>query len=221
MFVKVLHNILLAAGYLAIVVLAAVIAYYGKPELGLSIIAVGSTMALMLAVATGMLKVRRKRAIVATQKARAAIASAPTKTYSAQATEAFDYDAQTVWSLIRPAESAILLADAQRAFTVPGTPIGVGEQQCFIGRDGAVSIIEVIGEESPWWATTRPVTSDKTNSRSTYTLEPTPTGCTLTMGTVLELPAGAHVAEDPQNWWESHARLYMKRVNEVLSAQQG
>jgi len=220
MFVKVLHNILFAAGYLAIAVLAAVISYYGKPELGLSIIVVASAMVLMLAVATGMLKLRHKRAVIATQEARVAIAYAPTITYRAQATEAFDYDAQTVWSLIRPAESAVLLADAQRAFTVPGTPNGVGEQQCFIGRDGTVSVIEVIGEESPWWATTRPVTSNKTNSRSTYTLEPTPTGCTLTMGTVIELSAGAKLAEDPQNWWESHARLYMKRVNEVLSAQQ-
>lgn len=110
--------------------------------------------------------------------------------------------------------------DARRAFTVPGTPGGVGEQQCFIGCDGSVSIIEVIGEESPWWSTTRPVTPDETNSRSTHTHEPTPTGCTLTMGIVIELPAGAKLA-DPQNWWESHARPYLKRVKEVLSARQG
>ncbi|BCW36052.1 hypothetical protein StoSoilA2_21080 [Arthrobacter sp. StoSoilA2] len=219
MFVKVLHNILFAAGYLAIVVLAAVISFYGKPELGLIIIVVASAMALMLAVATGIVNRRHKRAVKA-QEARVATASAPTTTYSAQTTEAFDYDAQTVWSLIRPAESAVLLTDVQRAFTVPGTPHGVGEQQCFISRDGSVSIIEVIGEESPWWATTRPVTPNEMNSRSTYTLEPTPAGCTLTMGVVIELPAGARLA-DPQKWWESHARPYPRRVNEVLSARQG
>lgn len=54
MFVKVLHSILFFAGYLAIAVLAAVISYYGKPELGLSIIVIASALALMLAVATGI-----------------------------------------------------------------------------------------------------------------------------------------------------------------------
>lgn len=154
----------------------------GKPELGLSILAVASALALMLAVATDIVNTRHKRAVKAAQKAQAASACTPATRYRAQMTESFDHDPETVWSLIRPAESAVLLLDAQRAFTVPGTPTGVGEQQCFIGRDGVVSIIEVIGEESPRWATTRPVTPDKTNSRSTYTLESTPTGCTLTMG---------------------------------------
>jgi hypothetical protein len=221
MFAKVLHNILFAAGYLAIAVLASVISYYGKPELGLSIIVTACSLALMLAVATGIVNLRHKRAVIAALEAQLATASAPNTTYSAQATESFDYDAPTVWSLIRPAESAVLLTDAQRAFTVPGTPSGVGEQQCVIGRDGSVSIIEVTGEESPWWATTKPVTRDEMNSRSTYTLKPTATGCTLTMGIVIELPADAHMAEDPQKWWESHARPYLNRVNEVLSARQG
>lgn len=54
MFVKVLHSILFFAGYLAIAVLAAVISYYGKAELGLSIIVIASALALMLAVATGI-----------------------------------------------------------------------------------------------------------------------------------------------------------------------
>ncbi|MGO4591039.1 hypothetical protein [Paenarthrobacter sp. 2TAF44] len=220
-FVKVLHNILFIAGYLSIAVLASVISYYGKPEMGLSIIVIASVLGLTLAVATGIVNLRHKRGVKAAQEAQVVAASAPTTTYSAQATEAFDHDAQTVWALIRTAESAVLLSDAQRAFTVPGTPSGVGEQQCFIGRDGSVSIIEVIGEESPRWATTRPVTRGEMNSRSTYTLEPTPTGCTLTMAIVIELPAGAKMIEDPQKWWESHARPYLNRVNEVLSARKG
>jgi hypothetical protein len=58
------------------------------------------------------------------------------------------------------------------------------------------------------------------NSRTTYTLEATPTGCTLTMGMVIELPASDKFAKDPQIWWESHARRYLNRVNEILSAQQ-
>lgn len=221
MFAKVLTNILFVAGFLAIAVLASEISYYGKPEVGLSIIVIASALALMQVVATAIVNTRHNRAVKAAQEAQRANASTPPTTYRVQATEAFDYDAQTVWSLIRPAESAVLLTDAQRAFTVPGTPTGVGEQQCFIGRDGTASIIEVIGEESPKWATTRPLAPGKTNTRTSYTLEPTPTGCTLTMGMVIELKAGAKFAQDPQNWWESHARSYLKRVNEVLSARQG
>lgn len=221
MLVKVLQNILFVAGFVAITVVASAIGYYGKPDLGLSIVVAASAMALMLAVATGIVNARHKRAVKAAQEAQRANSSAPPTIYSVQATEAFDYDAQTVWSLIRPAESAVLLTDAQRAFTVPGTPAGVGEQQCLIGRDGTASIIEVIGEESPKWATTRPLAPGKANTRTSYTLEPTPTGCALTVGMVIELKAGDKFAHDPQSWWESHARSYLKRVSEVLSARQG
>jgi hypothetical protein len=220
MLVKVLQNILFFAGYLAIAVLASTISYYGKPEVGLSIIVVASFLAVMLAVTTGIVNTRHKRAVKAAEKAQTAAVSAPPTTHSVQATEEFSYDAQTVWSLIRPAENAVLLTDVQRAFTVPGTPNGVGEQQCIIGRDGTASIIEVIGEESPWWATTRPLAPGKMNSRTTYTLEATPTGCTLTMGMVIELKAGDRFAKDPQIWWESHAGRYLNRVNEILSARQ-
>jgi hypothetical protein len=121
-----------------------VISAVGKPELGLNILAVASALALMLAVATGIVNTRHKRAVKAAQTVQAASASTPATTYTAQMTESFDHDPETVWALIRPAENSVLLLDTQRAFTVPGTPIGVGEQQCFIGRDGVVSIIEVI-----------------------------------------------------------------------------
>ncbi|MDQ0212643.1 hypothetical protein [Arthrobacter bambusae] len=127
MFAKVLTNILFVAGFLAIAVLAAEISYYGKPEVGLSIIVIACALLLMQALATAIVNTRQKRAIKAAQEAKRANASAPPTTHNVQATEAFDYDVQTVWSLIRPAESAVLLTDAQRAFTVPGTPTGVGE----------------------------------------------------------------------------------------------
>lgn len=219
-FIKVLHSILFAAGYLAIAVLASVFSYYGKPELGLGIILTATAMLTTLLITSAVVNRRHKRAVRSAQSAETAAASAPTKAYSAHASEAYDHDAHTVWSLIRPAESAVLLSDAQRAFTVPGTPTGVGEQQCFISRDGSVSIIEIIGEESPWWATTRPIAPGEMNRRSTYRLEPTPTGCTLTVGTVIELPANADFAENPDEWWETHTRPYLTRIKEVLSARQ-
>ncbi|MDV8149694.1 hypothetical protein [Arthrobacter sp. B10-11] len=218
--VKVLHNILFAAGYLAIAVLASVISYSGKPELGLGIILAATAMLATLLIASAVINRRHKRAVQAAQSDVPVVAAGRTKTYSAHASETYEHDAQTVWSLIRPAESAVLLSDAQRAFTVPGTPAGVGEQQCFIDRDGSVSIIEVIGEESPWWATTRPISPGETNTRSTYRLKPTSTGCVLTVGTVMELPANAVLTETPEDWWETLMRPYLTRVKEVLAAGQ-
>jgi hypothetical protein len=146
-------------------------------------------------------------------------ASAPPKTVSAQVAESYEHDADTVWSLIRPAESAVLLSDAQRAFTVPGTPAGVGEQQCFIGRDGSVSVIEVVGEESPWWATTRTLSPAEPNTRQTYRLEPTPTGCTLTVGIVLEVAASAQWSPAHKEWWQTQTRQYLERLKEMLEGQ--
>lgn len=218
--VKVLHNILFAAGYLAIAVLASVISYYGQPELGLGIILTLTAVSATLLIASAVVNRRHKRAVQAARNAEAAAAAGHTKTYSAHVSESYEHDARTVWSLIRPAESAVLLSDAQRAFTVPGTPAGVGEQQCFVRRDGSVSIIEVVGEEGPWWATTRPISPREVNSRSTYRLEPTSTGCTLTVGTVIELPANQGFTEEPDQRWETQMRPYLTRIKEVLSARQ-
>ncbi|MGO4494042.1 hypothetical protein AB4Y86_18370, partial [Arthrobacter sp. 2YAF22_2] len=136
------------------------------------------------------------------------------------ASETYEHDAHDVWSLIRPAESAVLLSNAQKAFTVPGTPAGVGEQQCFVSRDGSASIIEIIGEDGPWWATTRPIAQSDTNRRLTYRIQPTPSGCTLTVGTVIEVAANAEFAGAPDEWWEAQMRPYLQRVKEALSARE-
>lgn len=218
--VKVLHTILFTAGYLAIAVVASVISYYGRPAVGLGIIVTLAALSAALLISSAVVNRRHQRAVQSARNAEAAAAAGHTKTYSAHISESYEHDARTVWSLIRPAESAVLLSNAQRAFTVPGTPVGVGEQQCFIGRDGSVSIIEVIGEESPWWATTRPISPGEMTSRSTYRLEPTSTGCTLTLGTVIELPANEVLAEDPDHWWETQMRPYLTRIKEVLAARQ-
>lgn len=216
-FIKILHDTLFAAGYLAIAVLASVISYFGNQGLGLGILLAATALLAMLLVLSAVVNRRHKRAVGTAQ---AADASARTKTYSAHASEVYEHDAHTVWSLIRPAENAVLLSDALRAFKVPGTPSGVGEQQCFIGRDGSVSIIEVIGEEGPWWATTRPIAASEMNSRSTYRLEPTSSGCTLTVGTVIEVPANAEFAGNLDEWWDAQIRPYLTRIKEVLSSRQ-
>jgi hypothetical protein len=214
-FIKILHDTLFTAGYLAIAVLASAVSYFGNQALGLLILVAATALLVMLLVLSAVVNRRHKRVL---ETAQASQASDRTKTYSAHASETYEHDAHTVWSLIRPAESAVLLSDAVKAFTVPGTPSGVGEQQCFISRNGSVSIIEVIGEESPWWATTRPIDQSEMNSRSTYRLEPTPHGCTLTVGTVIEIPANAEFAVDPDEWWDAQMRPYLTRIKEVLSS---
>lgn len=214
-FIKILHDTLFTAGYLAIAVLASAISYFGNQALGLGILIAATALLVMLLVLSAVVNRRHKRAL---ETAQASQASDRTKTYSAHASETYEHDARTVWSLIRPAESAVLLSDAVKAFTVPGTPSGVGEQQCFISRDGSVSIIEVVGEESPWWATTRPIAQSEVNSRSTYRLEPTSSGCTLTVGTVFEVPANTEFAGNPDEWWDAQMRPYLSRIKEVLSS---
>ena len=197
-----------------------VIGHFGRKDIEFAIFAVAMALYLALMVVESMVNRRNKRIRLFQEQASAAASNLPGKLCSMQASASYHYDAPTVWALIRPAESATFLSDAQRAFTVPGTPSGVGEQQCFIQRDGSVSIIEVIGEEGPWWATTRPIGQDANNERYTYRLEPTDTGCTLTMGAVIELPGDAAFASDPNEWWESHSRVYLNRIHEVLSARQ-
>ncbi|MGO4493807.1 hypothetical protein AB4Y86_17170, partial [Arthrobacter sp. 2YAF22_2] len=86
-FIKVLHNILFAAGFLAIGVLASIISYYGKPDLGLVIVLTASVLMVTLFVASSMLGRRLKREACLVQEGEAAAASGLTKTYSAHASE--------------------------------------------------------------------------------------------------------------------------------------
>ncbi len=63
---------------------------------------------------------------------------------------------EQVWAFIRPAESAVLLLpEVFRAFTVPGTGPGVGEQQCFVaevqGKEH-ISRITAVAYEPPAFA---------------------------------------------------------------------
>jgi hypothetical protein len=73
-------------------------------------------------------------------------------------------DYRQVWNFIRPAESSLLLTDgAVRAFVVPGTGPGAGEQQCtVVNVSGRLrfDVIEVLEEAPPVAATYRLVTGD-------------------------------------------------------------
>jgi hypothetical protein len=56
------------------------------------------------------------------------------------------------------------------------------------------------------------------NRRSTYRLEPTSYGCTLTVGTVIEFPANAEFAGHLDERWDAQIRPYLARIKEVLSS---
>ena len=142
--------------------------------------------------------------------------SAPGRTLRAEESESYPCDADTVWSLIRPAESAVLLSNAARAFTVPGTPTGVGEQQTFVRADGSAATVEVVEEAAPYWAKTITVAPTKDGMVQTYQIEPSESGCTLTMGMTATIPAIPGFSRRYEKMWRKDARRYLSRVKETV-----
>lgn len=134
-----------------------------------------------------------------------------------QATANYSHEPAKVWGMIRPAEAAVLLGQAQRAFHVPGTPIGVGEQQCFIDFDGRESIVEVISELEGRSASTMIVSPPNMPIESTYELRPTETGCTLVYG--MEIRAGGRLTRKQRSTWDSEAQKFLKAIESVLNDQ--
>lgn len=212
-FLNALLIILFVTGYLALIVVASIISNGPNPAFGQTIAVTVLVMGAILGI--GLLVVGYKQK----HDSHAVAAGARPLIFSAHESQAFEDDAETVWALIRPAESAVLLGNAQRAFTVPGTPYGVGEQQCFIGGHGAVSIIELVGEESPRWATTKTVTLAEPEVRQTYQIESSASGCSLRVGTALEAHATHEWIASYEAAWRAHIRQYLARVEQVLAMQ--
>ena len=111
------------------------------------------------------------------------------------------------------------MGSAQRAFTIPGTPIGIGEQQCFIRSDGSVSILEIVGVETPHWATTRVVTPSVADIWQTYQLESTATGCSLKIGLALKARTTEEWFTEYEQLWRADIRQYLARLAQILSFQ--
>ena len=210
---KVFDSLLRFAGYIAIICLAGVVAdaNYG---LGVAIIGILLAMILLRSFYSSFVQTMRP-GNGRVGRAR----GGPTRTFSMEESETYECDAETLFALIRPAESALWLSGPERAFKVPGTPDGVGEQQCFIRQNGCVSIIEVVAEERPWRAITRCVTHSEFDCRYSYELEPSGSGCKLTMGNTLQIPAGLRLSKRYQRDWRESTRQYMAKAKEVLAAQ--
>ncbi len=107
-------------------------------------------------------------------------------------TAEYECEPAVVWSAIRPAEAAVALGvDVEHAFSVPAIEDGPRERQCFFLRSGQIHVIEIIEEIPERLAVTEPVLPPSdVGVRTTYRLEPTATGCRLTLEERVEMPPG-------------------------------
>ncbi|TPV47751.1 SRPBCC family protein [Pseudarthrobacter phenanthrenivorans] len=211
--------VVVIVGVPGILVLAAVADAAGNPQLGFGMIA--GLFILLIALSAGSLFFRFKIRQAARQYHQAAARGvrAPGRTLRVEEAESYPCDAESVWSLIRSAESAVLLETATRAFTVPGTPTGVGEQQSFIRADGSATTIEVVEEEAPYWAKTVTVAPSDNDMVQTYRIEPSESGCTLRMSMTATIPAVPGYSRLYEKEWRKHMRRYLERVKENLASE--
>ena len=124
-----------------------------------------------------------------------------TAVHVVQYAEHFDlaHSCDAVWALIKPAENAHLLDPRmRRGFHVPGTPLGLGEQQAFELLDGTTTVIEVVEYDPNRRAVTRQVSpAQPLPMRVVHSLNPVSSGCRYTFGYEIDAPDGLRV--DPGN----------------------
>ncbi len=127
-----------------------------------------------------------------------------------------------VWAFIRPAESALLTdPDAVRAFTVPGTGPGVGEQQCFIRREGGREVPSLVTvtacQEAVFAETSHAIGSFPSGSR--YDVQAVDGGTRLVLRTWVDVPEGTPVdGPATQAAMKEGAEAYVVRVKALLEA---
>ena len=206
-------------GVAGILILATMAGAVGNPQLAIGMIAGLLVLLLVLSAAGLFFRFKIRQAARQYHQAASQGVPAPGRTLRAEESESYPCDAETVWSLIRTAESAVLLENAARAYTEPGTPTGVGEQQTFIRADGSASTIEVVEEEAPYWAKTVIVAPSNADMVQTYRIEPSGSGCTLRMGMTVTVPAIPGYSRLYEKEWRKHTRGYLNRVKENLASE--
>ncbi|MFC0487121.1 hypothetical protein [Sinomonas atrocyanea] len=213
-FVRALYSFIFGIGYLSLFLVAT---FFGQRDevLGQTIVIIALALGTALVVCTQVLSLRRRRAARAQRQA-VKDAAAP-RLVEFEESAFYRCDAQRIWQLIRPAQSDILLDEARSAFTVPGTPSGIGEQQCSVRHDGSVSIVEILAEEAPKWLVVVSVAPAQPGFRQTYRLEEAEEGCRLSIRCSLMVPAGFRSTEEGTQQWHRRVRRYMERIDEVLS----
>ena len=125
---------------------------------------------------------------------------------------------EVIWSLIHPPENAPLLnPDCQKGYRVPGTPVGLGEQQAFVDLRGKTSVIEVVEVVEFRRAMTRTISSDSpVEGTSLTSIDPVSGGCIFSLTHEYEIPprtaySAAQIAEIRQGITD-----YLERVQRAL-----
>lgn len=146
----------------------------------------------------------------------------PARTFRIQEAVKLRQPPEVVWALIAPAEHAVVLApeSVARGFQVPGTPTGLGEQQCMVDLDGNTSIYEVIEYVAARRAVTRMISPPSPIPlRAVHQLEPLGDGCIFSVGMEFDAPAATLWPEEQQNLWRRWASRYLERVRQTLAAE--
>jgi hypothetical protein len=147
---------------------------------------------------------------------------APLRTFRIQESCKLRHTPEQVWRLVAPAEHGVLLLPetVARGFRVPGTPEGLGEQQCFVDLDGNASIHEVIEYSEARYAVMRMISpASPIGLRATHRVEPLGDACILTIGMEFDAPADTTWTQDQQNEWRRGASQYVDRVRRTLAAE--
>ncbi len=105
--------------------------------------------------------------------------------FSVQSTVEISQPAQEVWDFVTSPYAAVLLDHKHiSSFPVPGTPDGVGQQNCSLGREDngriTATVTEITEYEPPHRYVTKLLTGP-TEAFAMMTVDPTPTGCTYTV----------------------------------------
>lgn len=206
-FVAIFRFFLQLVGFIVLCVLAVQKIKQGETTAGFVVLA-GIALCIVLSASYYLMRWRQEDAQLGPGK------SARTEIVRVEESANYAHSAASVWALIRPAETAVELGHAVRAFTVPGTPKGVGEQQCFIADNGAVSILEVVEEEVGRSATTRRVFPPDCSASSTFLVEDLGAGCNFIYAVEVEVSALA--ARHTRIAQRLHVLSYLTNIGDAL-----
>ena len=144
------------------------------------------------------------------------------RVWSGTATEFIARPPGQVWAFVRPAENApAIQPTVRRAFRVPGTPDGPGEQQCFISEGPlgmlVASVVEVVEESPGYFASVRSVTGPP--QRQHYEVRATGGGSTLTLTIELSAMRWATYSVHPKKQAGAAAATYVSAVKRLVECQ--
>lgn len=128
-----------------------------------------------------------------------------------------------VWAMVKPAENGPLFDPRiSRGFQVPGTPDGLGEQQCMMLVDGTTSISEVIEyheSDGGGRAVTRQVSPPlPRDARTVHDVHAAPGGSVMVIRLELWAPTGAVWPAPYENYWHVSMTDYFQRARGTLTS---